>query len=381
MNLRNVFNMFDFPIKESTIGTSLFCLFFYLALLLTNYRYGLKYPFCRQISDSKRKWTLFLIAFFFVFHCLQGDFFHMMQHVADYSPIPGAWNFGEEIYHKIAFAVNKNYILFRLIIWGGAFLLFCLTSKRMNIPVYYSAVLLLATHSIIFAYARVTAAMAMYFWGLSFLCRPYKIRWLSYVIGILIIIFSLEFHRSAILMAVMTPMLFVPIRKWSIVLLLILLPALSVAFSDILFEISMSEGIDDMLAQKVQYYSDMEKAYGISGILISFLQYVSFYVPFVLVTMCIFSKNTVGKVPIELLRMYKVTFGLVTFSVLFFIIGGAHSTFVYRVLFMSMIPLTLIVVGLHQYNLMSRKFFSWCVISGISFMTVKYIYTVYCHLV
>lgn len=190
--------MFDFPIKEPTVGTSIYCLFFYLAILLANYKYGLKSPFTRSVSSSRIKWTLFFIGLFFITHCLKGDFFHMMEHVYDYSAISGAYNFGEEIYPQIGLFVGKNYLLFRTIVWGGAFALFCLTAKRMNVPVYYAAVLLLATHSVIFCYARATAAMAVYFFGLSFLCSPLKGKtWLSYIIGVFIIILSTEFHRSS----------------------------------------------------------------------------------------------------------------------------------------------------------------------------------------
>lgn len=373
--------MFDFPIKESTVGTSLYCLLFYVVIVFMNYRYGLKHPFCRTIGKNKKKLTIFLIGFFLVTHCLQGDFFHMMKYVYEYSPSVGTWNFGEEVYQRIGLGVGKNYFLFRTIVWGGAFSLFCLTAKRMKVPVYYAAILLLATHSIIFAYARVTLAMAIYSFGLSFLCRPIKSKVISYIIGLSIICISLAFHRTAVIMAAMTIMIFIPMRKWSIAILLLLLPTFAVVLDDMLSSVAMAEGVDYSVSKKVQYYSDNEMAYGISGMIISTLEYASFYVPFVLTTICIFSKGKIQRIPIEHLRLYKVALGFVLISLLFLMLGSSYATFAYRTLFMSMIPLTLIVVKLYQCNLMNWKSLSLCVWSGISYAIVKYVYTVYCHLV
>lgn len=372
--------MFDFPVKESTIGTSLYCLIFYLAIIVSNYKYGLKYPFTHKVSESRQRWTIFLIGFFIVTHCLQGDFYSMMDYVHNYSSIAGAWNFGEEVYHKIGLGVGKNYFLFRTIVWGGSFFLFCMTAKRMNVSVYFASILLLATHVIIFSYARATSAMAIYFFGLSFLCRPLKPKLFSYIIGALIIYFSMEFHRSALIMAIMSVMILVPIKRWSIVLLLFLLPAMSILFSDILAGIA-ADGTNEVLAQKMEYYSEQEMRHGISGLLIMFLEYMSFYVPFILTAICVFSKGGIKKVPIEHLRMYKVAFGLIVVSLMFLFLGSSYTVYTYRVLFMSMIPLTILIVKLYQCNLMSRKYFSWCVLSGICYISVKYIYTIYCHLV
>lgn len=369
--------MFDFPIKESSVGTSLYCLFFYLAIIFTNYKYGLKFPFTRSVSSRKIKWTLFFIGFFFITHCLKGDFFHMMEHVYDYSSIPGAYNFGEEIYPKIGLFVGKNYFLFRTVVWGGAFVLFCLTARKMDIPVYYAAVLLLATHSIIFCYARATAAMAVYFFGLSFLCKPLNNKWWSYVIGLFVIILSCAFHRSAIIMVIMTIMILIPIQKRSILLLFIALPILSVVFKNILMAVALSESTDEILSNKIQSYSEREINHGVSGLIIMFLEYGSFYIPAILTAMSIFINGNMKKIPTEVFLMFKVALGLVMVSILFLFMGSSYVTFVYRMLFMSMIPLTLVIVKLYKCNIMNHKYLLVCIYSGIAYCLVRYVYTIY----
>ena len=370
--------MFDFPIKEETVGASIYCLFAYLVIIWKNYKQGIKYPYSRVVPKSTINWTLFFIGFFFVTHCLKGDFFHMMQHVYDYSPISGAYNFGEDIYPKIGLFVGKNYFLFRTIVWGGAFVLFCLTAKRMEVPVYYAALLLLATHSVIFCYARATAAMAVYFFGLSFLCNPIRgKKWLSYILGCVIIYFSMEFHRSAIIMVIITIMIFIPIRKWSIILLLVLLPVMAGFFKDILIAVALSESTDEMLANKIQSYSERELHHGISGMIISTLEYASFYIPFFLTSISVFAKNKVKSVPITTMRFYKVACGLTLISVLFLFLGSSYITFVYRTLFMSMIPMTIVVSKLYQCKLMSQKYYWICLASGVAYVLIKYAYVIY----
>lgn len=369
--------MFDFPFKEASVLTSVYCLVYYLILVCSNYQDGLSDPFINQVSLRKEKWTLFFIGLFIVTHCYKGDFFHMMEHVHNYSSIPGAYNFGEEIYHKIGLFVGKNYLLFRVIVWGGAFTLFCLTAKRMNVSIYFSAVLLIATHAIIFCYARVTAAMAIYFYGLSFLCVPFKNKWISYIIGVLVIYFSTYFHSSAIIMLIMTAMIFLPIRKWSILLLLVVFFLFSDVFKDMLMDIVMSENTDIVIANKIDTYSQRVVKHGLSGIINSTLEYASFYIPFIITTINIFNNDKFYSIPDSILRMYKVAAGLVLISLLFYFLGPSYVTFVYRVLFMSMIPITIIIVYLYQSDLMSNSHHKWCVFSGIIYSIVLYLYTIY----
>lgn len=370
--------MFDFPVKEETVGTSLYCLLIYLLIVGKNYSQGLKFPYDRPVSKSTINWTLFFIGFFFVTHCLKGDFFHMMEHISNYSFIQGTYNYGEDIYPKIGLLVNKNYFLFRTIVWGGAFCLFCITAKRMNVPVYYAALLLLATHSIIFAYSRATAAMAVYFFGLSFLSNPIKNKkWLSYLLGCIIIYSSMEFHRSAIIMIIMTLMIFIPLRKWSFVLLLILIPLLTTVFKNFLMDFAIAESTDEMVAKKIQHYSEREVQYGISGVIISTLEYASFYIPFIFVSINILFKNIIKSIPISIIKLYKVACGLTLISVLFMLLGSTYITFAYRILFMSMIPMTLIVSKLYQCKLMSLKYYWICLGSGVVYALTKYVYVIY----
>lgn len=369
--------MFDFPFTEPSVNTSLYCLVCYLIFLRSNYQDGLLEPFTYEISRKKEVMTLFFIGVFTITHCYKGDFFHLMHRVYDYSEIPGAYNFGEEIYHKIAFYVGKNYFLFRTVVWGGAFCLFCLTAKRMNVSVYYAAVLLFFTHPIIFSYARVTAAMAIYFFGLSFLCFPLNKIKISYILGILIICFSLKFHNSAVVMLLMSFMIFLPVRKWSIILVVIAFFLLSDIFQNLLMDIASSEDTDSTIARKIETYSNREIIRGPARFISDSLQYASFYIPFIITTISVFNDRNLDFIPCSIFRLYKVTSGFILVSLLFLFLGSSYITFVYRVLFMSMIPMSIIIVYLFQSGLMRYYCYMWCVIPGILHTVFMYLYTTY----
>ena len=369
--------MFDFPMKEASVWTSLYCLIVFLIILRTTYNDAIKYPFAKAISKRKEKWIYILIAFFFITHCLHGDFFHFMENVHEYVFISGYYNYGEEVYQIIAKVVDKNYFLFRTIVWGGALGLFCWTAKRFNVPVYYAVVFLFATHSITFAYARATAAMAVYFFGLSFLCKPLnKSKWLGYIIGILIIYSSWQFHNSALIMIVMTAMLLIPLHKWLIVAVLFIIPLLSVLLKEYLF-LFAEETTSDILARKINSYSERDINRGIASQIISFFEYISFYIPFIICSIQMFKKQNYSKISSEIINLYKVLLGLTLVSYAFYFLGDTFVTFFYRILFMTMIPLSIIIVKLYCQGLMSQKQYHYCVIPGLVFLILRYLYDIY----
>ena len=112
----------------------------------------------------------------------------------------------EPWYGYIAAFVNKNYILFRAIVWGGSILLCYQTSKIFNIPSGVFLVFLFVAFWMEFHYSRATAAMAVYYLGVSILLKDDgNLVFLKKIIGLFIIIVSLQFHKS---MALMIPLIF-----------------------------------------------------------------------------------------------------------------------------------------------------------------------------
>ena len=212
--------MFDYPFVENNIICAFSCMLMYLYTLNANFRFGI-YPHTpfSSVNRSFKAQQVVLIGVFLVLYCIGGDFFHFYEVIKNYDFTPEAWNYGEPIYGKIAKLTGRNYLLTRIIVWGGAYVLYCKTAKNFGIPVYQAAVILFICYPLTFSYARVTMAMACYFYGLStLLSLKHDIRGIKAIIAILFIALSNAFHNSAIILVLLTPFVFLQITlKKSIV--------------------------------------------------------------------------------------------------------------------------------------------------------------------
>lgn len=367
----------DFPFTESSIWTGLYCLFFYLFILILNYRRGVVNYGKISATHSFRVIMLLLVCFFIITHCLKGDFFHLMEKVHDYVLIEGYYNYGEAVYPIIGDFVNNNYFLFRVIVWGGSFVLFLITSKRLDIDPYNAAMMLIMAHSIAFSYARASAAMALYFFGLSFLIKPAKHKLIGFIIGILLIVASVAFHRSALIMVLMTILLFVPINRWTITVFIVGFFILSGVFKEYFEIIAYSADIDDTVADKLQRYSERTINSGIASRMSSLFDYASFLIPSYISLVIILLNKKGRNIPIYYKKLNIISLGLVAVSVMFYFWGSSFVTFFYRILYMSMIPLTLSVCYMWNNRLITKKQMLICFLPGVFYNLFQYLYSVY----
>lgn len=374
--------MFDFPMTQQNVATALFCLFVYVLVVYPNYKRGIADPYAFNISKSTKQYYIVLAGLVMVIFCQNGDFFHLMETVHDYNFIPGAYNYGEEIYLKIGKLINKNYFLFRTIVWGGAFTIYCWTAKRLQIPIYYAVILLCCSYIMLFTYARATLAMAVYFFGVSFLCKPIKNRKLiSYIIGAIIIYTSWTFHNSAIVMIVITIILLIPLRKWSIALILIGIPFIATIAKEYFYEIMIiAEDSESAVGERMAQYSQSERGSAISQTILRTFKYSSFYIPIIIFTITIFTKNNIKKIPVHIIRLYKVAFGIIFMASIIYLFGESFYVMFYRVLYMAMIPVCLITTALYKERYISKKQFKWCYMPGMIFCILNILYNIYCNL-
>lgn len=371
--------MFDFPMTEPSVGTAVYCLLAYLFILCFNYKNALKNPYLYPVKKSKKQLFIILACFIIITFCQKGDFFHLMWHIYDYEFIPRAYNYGEPIYIEIAQLVEKNYFFFRIIVWGGAFTLFCLTARRLRVPVYYAIIFLFCSYIILFAYARATAAMAVYFFGLSFLCKPIKNKEpLSYIIGLIVIYTSWEFHNSAIIMIIITSFIFIPLSKWSIALILIGIPFVVTIAKGYFYEIMIfAEESESAVGERMSRYSQSEKGSTVAETLLGTFKYLSFYIPIIISTITILTKNNIKKISVPIIRMYKIAFGIIFMASTLYLFGETFYVMFYRVLYMSMIPLSIVITALYKEKYITIKQFRWCYMFGIIHTILGLTYTTY----
>ena len=375
----------DFPYTEPNFYTCSALLVMYFGCIVYNYKFALnEFSVFSFVSKRTKMVQLLIIGLFLVSFCLDGDFFRLMEVIQNYDFTIGSYNYGERVYGIIASVVNRSYLLFRLIVWGGAFLLFCITSKRYGIDVYKASVYLFATMPVTFCYARVTLCMAIVFCGLSYFCKPAKSKWLGYIIGLLLLGISTYFHNSSYIMIAMSLAIFVPINKKTLIFLIILAPII-VRYAQSLFLdlVSVSdtfdnEGLADRLNRSVETTGSSLIDFSTPGVAFQrILQYVSFYVPIFTVSSVCLKKEYMSAIDKGVQRMFKVMLALFLLSTIFLMFEQASNTLFYRTLFMTMIPLVIIIQYLRSNMFMSSKQYKMCLDSGILYTSIRILYCFY----
>ena len=244
---------------------------------------------------------------------------------------------------------------------------------------FLAFVFLVLVFSNLFAYARATAAMAVYFYGISFLCKPLNHKKIvGYFWGLFLIILSCEFHNSALVMVIMTPLIFLPIKRWMIICLVISLPLVLVVFKEYFFIIAMSDSLDNTMANRMMHYSDASNRVdgGLGAWVISILRDISIYVPILIVfTKTFFNKK---KVLVQaVIKFNKVILGLFFVSTIFRLLGGDFVVFYYRILFMTILPSSIVILFFYKEKLISRRIFIICINMGLIHNLSQYFYYIY----
>ncbi len=171
-----------------------------------------------------------------------------------------------------------------------------------------------------------------------------------------------------------TLMLLVPLKKWTVILLLASLPV-SILALKILFNYAVFTIGSEAVASKMIMYSERKTGNsGIAAIIISFFEFASFYVPMLAATLCLFTKETYKRVSTGIIPLFKISLGLIFVATVFLFAGNNFYIFFYRTLFMSMIPLSIMLTKLYQDGLLTKGWFKISFIFGMIFCCLRYMH-------
>lgn len=360
--------MFDFTWTDHTFGNVLYCIAIYGLFIILYYR---RYVTNAFIQSSKPDTTLIIAALLLIITaCIDGDWFNYGEMVRDYDFSPGANNYGEPVYYYIISLVNKNYLLFRIIVWGLAFWLTYLTFKRFEINLNVALFFLIAVFVVKFNYARATLAMASYFLGLSYLLKPRKGSTLMNLLLIFLFFWgAFEFHHSTLLLIMFTVTAFLPFDKPVVIIVLVInLPLLAALLKDNLIMVDQLE--NEYLSNKLNRYLEVEKGKAnIYGMISSVISYGVFFIPVIFDSIAIY-KN-VRKVNKKTMELFRIALSVFIFSLSFFFMGLDSTVFVYRIMYMSFIPLTIVTVNLFESHMINKKQYCFIVLWGIFTVLIK----------
>lgn len=328
---------------------------------------------------------MLLSMFLIIFESVNpnSDWYHYQDMVWNYDLSEGAVNHGEPIYRYIIGITNKNYFLFRLIVWGSAFMLSRLAFRRFGVNVNVATFFLIAVYLMRFNYARASLAMACYFCGLSYLLNP--IKKIGHTNWLLVGAFfwgAYEFHHSLLPVLLFTLTAYLPIDKPMVIIpLLIFTPLLaSFVFSSLdvfgYFGDMLGEaGGEDVYSKFNRYMEKETEETNIFGKVQNGIMYGTFVIPLVVGSFVVFKNKE--EVSTIMTRLLRITIAITLFAIMFLFLDLLNTVFTYRYLFMTFIPLTILSVYLYQNRLMGKRAFSWIILWGIGVNVYGLLYGLY----
>ena len=280
-------------------------------------------------------------ALYAVFYCINPDYFRYREwlNVTDID----LWGKEEFYIYTVLFCrmlpFDYPFEVFRLIVWGGAVLMAWFTFRRYRQILLPGLTLLFlfVFYSSTFCYARASLAMAIYFFGVSLLLHSSKV--IIKVLGLALAVSSVAFHQEMLIGIALLPSLLIPFEKkstlfLSVIILITAIIAISYVNTHLQIFDTMLE--DDELSSKIEEFNDDEQgAFRLSTL----VKYLNYFYPFFVITLCFWKRKAVSSIA----GIYRITYAIIMASVAFMVVFGLRSVFVYRVLYIAMIPLALLI--------------------------------------
>lgn len=366
--------MFDFTWSDHTIGNVLYCAVIYLLFVLLFYKKYVKYALYQEHKSNQ--WLMLTALILIITACIDGDWFHYREMVHNYDFIAGAYNHGEPVYAFIISFVKKNYLLFRIFVWGGAFVLTFFTFKRFEINVNTAVFFIIVLFLVKFNYSRATLGMSSYFLGLSFLLKPIKRKkMLSFIVAAFLMLLAYDFHHSMITLVVLTIVAYLPMDKpFVVIIMLLLLPIVSSVLHNNLFLIDQWE--NEYLSDKFSHYIERETGpSNMLGIIGGIIGYGVFVIPLFLNTIVVFKNNRLIETPMK--RLFRIVLSTSVLAFAFALMKLDSTIFIYRILYMTYIPLTILTVYFYEKGFVKLKQYSLIVFWGVFAISFKLLHLIY----
>ena len=322
------------------------------------------------------------IFVFFLFAFWGSDWFH----VAEFYPQlrAGQATHMENIYVWIAQNLATNYLIFRIIIWGGCLLLLKLLFDRLDIQKDLLWLMFSVFGVVWCSYARVSLAMCLMYYGFAVLFKPYKHKYFSYIIAILAIGASYFCHKTA-LFGIILIMLATLVRKFNrntIVIMLFSLPIIFILLKHFLSNYIFLEAIGeneilDKTIVSAQGYLDREKSsVGIGALLLKILERSAYILTGIISVFMVVKNKNIDRNPVINAFLRLDIFMVIVSCLFLFNIGVNTSIIAERFFRFLFIPTGILIAYFWQIRYRMRLT-RICYVLAILYSSYALLYSLY----
>ena len=164
-----------------------------------------------------------LIVFYAVFEFTGGDFYNYKILYDDFL-MYGTTSHLEPIYEYLIKLSNRNYYLWRLMVWTISTCVCIILMKKLRVDAHYFALSFLLIAFFHFVGARQSIGLMLLYLGLLLMLNGSKGRRFNIILGLACLLTSTIFHKIMIVYIIITLISLIPFRKWGIIMSLLLFP-------------------------------------------------------------------------------------------------------------------------------------------------------------
>lgn len=311
----------------------------------------------KNIANKNNKFTWILLLLLCLYGVYAGDWIHYKDTLLYYE------YYGEtgleDIYDHIVSITGNNYLLFRLIIWGGALIVLHALFYRLPINRFRVLGFYAIWGILFFAYARVSLGLALFFYGFSFFVYPFRRhKTIGRIFGGICLISSFFCHKSIIVLCLLFPFAFISLSRKKIILLFVLglasVSALNwlVQYIDILIV-----GIEG-----IEHFKQEARSQPLGQFLVGISNKIPLFLLFFYLMYKLQWKHRIQMLPLFIQRYFTLVIYIVLLSLIFYFSNIESKVLYYRTLYMSFIPLAIILSS--AYDFLSKKILVYLTIAA-----------------
>ena len=387
-----MYNFVNFA-HGTTFALNLYCFLLYCFLLFISLKGNVTNLYVQENSRSRTVFLFCGLLLFALTSFVGDDFFHYYDFMSEYrGQVFGDQEFGLEAFYQYLISyIDGNYFLFRLVVWGGSLILIKYATQLFGANLYHTLFLILAGFIITFSYARATLAMAVLSVGIALVClaseKNIRKRILYTIVGFAVMACSMYFHRSMLpVIAIAVGWLFMPWKKQIARYSLLLFPifvaicsaVLKTAFEE-LFVVANAMEDETGTLTRAEYYAEQDTVVNnINGMIRLAFHYAAFYIPFFVVSLVLCSKRVIQMMEKRYIWLYQITYLILIFATSFLFMKVDMGTLLDRYLYMSFIPMSILIASMKDSELLSKRQYLWIVVTFILsnlFQLFAYVYS------